>query len=102
MGNPVSILQLVTPLETFVIDGAWEGKVGHTVQVNLSPLAVGTYRIQDITVDIVPHTNLSNGHDAIATVNLVKESDACHPDAYVSTARPQTASLLKRYITKAK
>ncbi len=102
MGNPVSILQLVTPLDSFIIDGAWEGKVGHTVQVNLSPLAVGTYRIQDITVDIVPHTNLSNGHDAIATVNLVKESDAFHPDAYVSTARPQTASLLKRYITKAK
>lgn len=96
MSVPVSILQIITPLDTFIIDEVWKGLVGYKVEVDLPGVAVGVYRIADITIDITPYTNLKNGYDAIATVNLIPLAATYHPDSYAVTARPRTPSLMKR------
>lgn len=97
MGVPVSVLQIVTPLDTFIIAEAWRGgEVGSEVEVNLPNVAIGTYRIQDITVDIVPYMNLRSGHDAIATVNLIPVAAEFYPDSYAAAARQEIFSLMKR------
>lgn len=101
MSSPVKVLQIITPLDSLIVDDVWYGdRVGHTVEVDLSPTAIGTYRIQDVTIDIAPYENLKDGHDAVATINLVKAEDEFHPDMYAATARPRVTSLLKRYSLK--
>ena len=100
LSSPVELLQVVVPLDTLIVGGVWKGIVAHTAEIDLAPAASGTYRIQDIVVDIDPYNDIRNGHDAIATINMVKTENAFEPNAYVSTVRPRTASLLKRYVEK--
>jgi len=99
MCNPVTNLQVVCPLSTFIVGGVWKGLPGWAVTVSL-PGIVGNYRIVDMTLDVEPFKNLKDGYDAIATVNLSPIATSANPDVLATVLSPKLTSMMKRYMKR--
>lgn len=115
MAFPVSVVQVKTPLDTLIINGVFVGNPGSSIELNLSPHAVGLYKISEVVIDISPYNDIDSGFEATATLNLVRmyqvdplthdelyDSNGNpiplgqHPDSLAAVIRPGTASLINR------